>query len=750
MKKLKILMATMSMDIGGAETHILELSKALQKKGHTVTVTSNGGVYVEELEKNGISHVKLPLHNKRISSVIKGYLGLYRLIKAEQFDVVHAHARIPAFLCGLLRKRLHFRFVTTAHLGFSVNLLWKKIADWGDRTLAVSEDIKDYLIDNYGVMPDNIDVTINGIDRKKFSASTDTDEIEREFGLERNKRRLVYISRIDHDRSAVAFMLVDIAQQLWTEVPELEMVIVGGGDDFARLQSEAEKANKAIGHRVIKLTGSRTDINRFIAYSEVFVGVSRSALEAMSAEKPVIVAGNEGYIGFFEESRLQEAVSTNFCCRGCGMATPEKLYGDVLRALRMSEEERSAAGAYNSALVEKQYSVEQMANDAEEMYQKVLYPVGYRHGDVVLCGYYGYGNLGDESLLQTIIASLRKEDSGVKITVLSKTPQLTARTYSVHSIGRYNLWQIASAFRHGKVLVAGGGSLLQNSTSDRSLFYYRSVMERAKEAGMKLMLYAGGIGPVSGEQSREQVRKLLEKADVISLREEMSFRDMTTMGVKNPRAYVSADPAFCIEPAPQERVAYLLSGKSMDTEQHRYFAVSVREWSRSDPAFEEKLARICLYIIKKHGYYPVFVSMQQSKDTDISDRIRSKILAALEGEALPAMPLIDHVSASELIGILGKTEFVIGMRLHALIYGAVAGIPLIGLSYDPKVTAVMDVLGEQPPVYVEELDEDAVCRLADEAVAEKDALTASMKEKVAQMRKRCQKDAENAIGLLQS
>lgn len=95
----------------------------------------------------------MPLHSKKPHHVLASYRRLKALIQKEKFDVVHAHARIPAFVCGRLSKKLGFRFVTSAHGTFDVNLIWKMISNWGKKTLAVSYDIKEYLINNYGVPP---------------------------------------------------------------------------------------------------------------------------------------------------------------------------------------------------------------------------------------------------------------------------------------------------------------------------------------------------------------------------------------------------------------------------------------------------------------------------------------------------------------------------------------------------------------------------------------------------------------------
>ena len=170
---MRVLMATMQLDIGGAETHIVELSKALARRGIEVLVASNGGAYEPELAEAGIRHIKVPFHSKNPLCLRRAYRMLKQIIFENHIDVVHAHARIPAFLCGLLHSRYHFRFVTTAHWVFTTRFPYNLLTRWGDRSLAVSDDIKAYLTDNYGIVPDHIRVTINGIDLEKFSKDTD-------------------------------------------------------------------------------------------------------------------------------------------------------------------------------------------------------------------------------------------------------------------------------------------------------------------------------------------------------------------------------------------------------------------------------------------------------------------------------------------------------------------------------------------------------------------------------------------------
>ena len=162
----KVLIATMSLGIGGAETHIVELALELKRRGVDVSVASNGGVYVDALENSGITHYSVPMHRRRPQDMLKSYLLLRKIIKREKPDIVHAHARIPSFICGIIRKSYRYAFVTTAHFDFKVGRWLRFLSNWGDKTIAVSEDIKKYLADNYSIQPENIIVSINGVIRK--------------------------------------------------------------------------------------------------------------------------------------------------------------------------------------------------------------------------------------------------------------------------------------------------------------------------------------------------------------------------------------------------------------------------------------------------------------------------------------------------------------------------------------------------------------------------------------------------------
>jgi glycosyltransferase involved in cell wall biosynthesis len=150
------------------------------------------------------------------------------------------------------------------------------------------------------------------------------------------------------------------------------------------------------------MTGPRTDISEIIAAGDIFVNVSRSALEAMASEKPVILAGNEGYFGLLSSENLETARESNFCCRGFPMSTEERLMEDIVRCFAMPPSDRAALGALERAYILSNYSVSRMADDSLRAYEAVR----RKKYSVVMSGYYGFGNAGDEAILQSIHQSL--------------------------------------------------------------------------------------------------------------------------------------------------------------------------------------------------------------------------------------------------------------------------------------------------------------------------------------------------------
>lgn len=718
---MKILMVTMGLDIGGAETHIVELSRELKARGCEVLVASNGGVYVKELEECGIKHYKLPLNRKDPSSVRTSYNGLKKLIETENPDIVHAHARIPGFIVGLLRKKIKFNFVTTAHWVFKVDPVTRRLTNWGRYTVAVSDDIKKYLIDEYDLRPDQIYITINGIDMNKFSPEISGDRIKKEFGLDPDAPVVSYVSRMDESRALAARQLIEAAPVLSRKIPGIQFLITGGGDVFDELKQKSEDVNRALGRRCIVMTGARTDINEIVAAGDIFVGVSRAALEAMSSAKPVIIAGNEGYIGIFREDKLEVGRLTNFCCRGCEMSDTDKLIRDITALFSMSDEDRMQLGIYGRETIKKYYSAAKMADDYMTVYERAVKP----ELNVLLSGYYGFRNAGDEAILGSVYENIMSMGRNTAVSVLVSNPEKNRGRYSFHMIDRFNMPAVKKAIAESDVVISGGGSLLQDSTSTKSLIYYTWVMNEAARKS-RLVMYANGIGPVRKEKNRERVRDAVEKAELITLRDAKSADALREMGVNDKRLYITADPVFSYRGADiyrdKEKSDELLRKKLPQIGPDRPFvAVSVREWASADPEFDSKVAELCDYISDKSGMDVVFIVMQKPNDEAISRRI---IKLMKNKAALFAF----YDGTDDLMGIVGRASFILCMRLHTLIFAAHMGVPTIGIVYDPKVRDYLEMLDMPSAGDVEHIDIAAAEKTVDDMIENRDRYAEKLEE----------------------
>jgi len=752
---MKILMVTMAMNIGGAETHILELCRELHRMGHDVTLASNGGVYADELVSLGIRHENLPLHSKSPKCVLEAYQGLEVLIKRENYDIVHAHARIPAFICGLLNDRIRmkenrkFRFVTTAHLNFSVNALWRKISRWGERTMAVSEDITDYLVEEYSFPRDRIHTTINGVDCVKFSPDIDFSSVLEKHHLDSVHRRIVYMSRLDADRADPAFRLLHIAEKLHGQYPDTDLLIVGGGTEYDKIKNEADAVNAKIGREYVITTGPVSNVNEYCAAADVFVGVSRSLLEAMAAAKPVIVAGNQGALGIFDESKIEDAVDTNFCCRGFDQATEDDLFRDVTALLDMPESGIRMMGEYNRRFIEERYTSARMAEDYLAMYEKTLAsPCGFFGApDMVVSGYYGFGNLGDESLLDIIASVFAKEKRGVKIAALTRKPKADSKRTGLKCISRINMPAIAANFKKGGILVSGGGSLLQDATSRRSLTYYAGVIRAAELCGTKTAVFANGIGPVSYESNRKLTGKILAGVDHISVRDPDSAAELKKLGV-NRKIDVRADPAFLIKAADGARMNRIKSALRLTG---KYFVVSLRnlpqgrltaaELRLKNEQLLKSAVKFTSDAAQKYALTPVILPMQKSHDLELC----TNLVKAIDGAVV-----YSPECSSELIGLLTGAEFVVGMRLHAVIFASSAGVPVIGLSYDPKVDGMMNALGQPYSISLDEsgMIAEHVQKAVDDVMKNRDEIIRTLADKAKLMREQCIEDVREVIKLM--
>ena len=309
---VNILMTTMKMEIGGAETHILELARELVRRGDSVTVASAGGVFAETLEASGVRHVTMPLHSKHPKHMLRAYRALVRLLSEEKFDIIHAHARIPGFLSSFVARRFDIPLVTTFHGTFNPVWYLRMLTRVGERTLAVSDDIKAYLMHYYHTPKEIIGGTVNGIDTAQFDRVSDGERaaVEEELSLPAGDR-LMAVTRLDREAAQHIFRLIEAMPMIAAAHPTVTLAIVGGGDVLDEVRAAADAMNRQLGADKITVVGPRRDIAHILAAADVFVGVSRAAMEAMACRIPVVLTGAQGQVHYGhkkEEHKKKELI----------------------------------------------------------------------------------------------------------------------------------------------------------------------------------------------------------------------------------------------------------------------------------------------------------------------------------------------------------------------------------------------------------------------------------------------------------
>jgi len=293
---------------------------------------------------------------------------------------------------------------------------------------------------------------------------------------------------------------------------------------------------------------------------------------------------------------------------------------------------------------------------------------------VLLSGYYGFDNTGDEAVLDAICDVLRQQLPGVPLVALSNNVEKTRTDHGIDAVNRWRFKELKSAIAQCGLFISGGGSLFQDVTSLKGLFYYVMQIFLARFYRKPVMIYAQGLGPLNRFPSRFLVRLALNRANVITWRDEESKNLAKEIGVNKPME-VFCDPVLAWQPAAAD-LPELPEGKKI--------AFSLRPWSGID----HDLSALALLgdTMVKQGYQVVFLPLHGENDAKIHQQVRNLMKE-------PALEL-PSLTPGQAIGILSQMHLVVAMRLHALIMAVAQGIPVAAISYDPKVDAFARSTGQ--------------------------------------------------------
>ena len=724
-------------DTGGAKTHVHSLLQNLSRGMDITLVCFRGGPFAREAAELGIE--------TRVCSggFFSALREVRRMIAEEGFELVHTHGSRANLAGAILRSTCGRPVVSTIHSDYRLDYMGRPLAaaTYGVLNVLALRRIKYHV----GVSDAMRDLLIS----RRFPRET-TFAIYNGLDFSREPKR--------HDRAAFcarvganvapgdivvgAAARLDPVKDLATLVrgfaaareghPELKLIIAGEGPERPALEALAEE----LGVRgAVTLAGwlddmeefySALDINSLSSLSETFP----YALTEGAAYRLPTVASAVGGI-----PRLIEDGKTGF------LFAPgdwEKL-GARLAQLASDPGLRERLGAAVHERAAREFSVEATCREQRAVYEEILEREARGRSGVVICGAYGMGNSGDEAILDAIVAEMRAIDPLMPLTVMTRDPAGASARLGLTAVHTFNFPRFLAVMRRRALYINGGGSLIQDVTSRRSLWYYLFTLRAAKRLGCKVMMYGCGIGPVKRPGGVERTRRVLNSCvDAITLREPDSIEELARFGVTKPEIILASDPALTLPSAPAEEVDAALEAAGA-APGGKYICFALRLW----PGFGEKagvFAAAARHAHEAYGLTPVFLPINHLDDGQAAALVAEKL-----GDT-PHVLLPGPMSSALVIGLMSRMQVVVSMRLHGLIFAAGQGVPLIGVSYDPKVTAFLRCV-DAGCVPLEGLEEGELCRLIDGAAA-RSGDAAALEENVRKLRAIEHRSMETAARLL--
>jgi len=701
-------------DTGGAKTHVHSLLQGLNQHIQADMVCFADGPFVQEARVLGIQVEVIPSRNP--FAALKLLRGK---IRQEGYDLIHCHGARGNLMGAMLRRATGLPVVTTVHSDPRLDYMGRPLSRlifgsanaWALRSIpyhiGVSDAMVDLLIDR-GFDPQRAFPIYNGISFAPVHPQLDRSSFLSSLGVcWPEDCVLVGIAARLNPVKNISTLLRGFAIA-YQENPKLRLIIAGDGQEEGALHHLAQ--DLGIEEQVcfagwLADTSSfyhALDINTLTSLSETFPYAltegSRFALPTVAS----LVGGipyliDHGVNGFLFQPQDHQAL------------------GRHLAALAADPDLRHRLGARLLDKAREHYSIEVTIQRQLDLYRTILRrhcrPQNGRDG-VVICGAYGQNNAGDEAVLKALLSEMRTIDPDMPLWVMTRKPKQTKLNYRTGAVYTFNIPGFCRRMARSKLYVNGGGSLIQDVTSRRSLWFYLFTLTAARRMGCRVIMYGCGIGPVSSRGSQRRAARVINRnVDTITLRDSASMDVLKDMKVNGPELVLAADPAVILPSASPEVADALLEHVGLRPGNgQKYLGITVRPW----PGFEDKIpvfAAAADYAYQTYGLIPVFIPIEEHLDTVAGQQV-AKAIQTAPYAILPPCACTEHA-----IALFSRMDIVLSMRLHALIFAAGHGVPLIGAVYDPKVSSFLEAVDQHLYAPLHQLTLPLLQQLLDQAVA---------------------------------
>ena len=698
-------------DVGGAKTHVLSLLQGLGKSHTVQLVCFMEGEFAADARAMGI-------HTSIIKSanVLADCRKIAGLIQTEGYEIVHCHGSRANMMGALLRTMVKVPVVTTVHSDPKLDYLGRPIhrLTFGtinaialrflDYYIGVSDAMGETLIER-GFDPQRIFAIYNGVDFSTVRTPKPRDTYLQELGLSYEKDSVIFgiAARISPVKD-MPTLVRGFAQAVKAH-PNARLVIAGDGEQAQEVKA---LAGELCPEGSVCFAGWVTDMDSFYHAMDV------NCLTSLSETFPYALT---------EGARMHCATIAS---RVGGIPY---LIDDGENGLLFPAQDADALGAQMTLLIEDPalrrslgeklytktkecFSVEATVHHQEALYRSILSRYARKkekRDGVLICGAYGRGNLGDDAILQAIVGQLREIDPALPIYALSRHPMNTKKTYRIGACHTFWLPGYLRIMKKTRLYLSGGGTLVQNVTSGRSLLYYLANIRRAHRKGNHVVMYGCGIGPVKGRFARWLTGKTVKNhVDTVTLRDKDSLEELRRLGVEHPNVHLTADPALLLCAAPPEKTKGILRTLGLAPE-GQYFLLSPRPW-QGLPL--DAFAACAQYAYETYGLTPVLFALEPDRDQPVVERLAQSLSCPCR--------IVPQTSGGveTVLTLISQMQLVLSMRLHTLIFAAGQGVPLAGVVYDPKVEGFLHYLGQDNYVSMENATAQSLCAMVDRAMSQ--------------------------------
>lgn len=737
-------------DTGGAKTHVLYLLNELSRYMQVKLICLRPGVFADEARELGIDTSVVKSGN-----IFSDIRKVTEIIRQDGYDIVHSHGAKANMFSLMAKRRAGIPTVTTVHSDYRLDYmhsftrrmtigLFNSIAlHFIHNHIAVSENFRKMLI-NRKFNPLNIYVLYNGMDFSVPTTNYSRSRLIEKYKLDiKDDHVIVGIAARLYPVKSIE-TIVRAARLVKDKNPKVRFLIGGDGEDRKRL--EALTSSLGLNDTVFFLGWlddpnelmSSIDISVLTSISETF---PYSILEGAKFKKATISTcvggipdliehGNNGYL--FKPGDVER-------------------FSELILELAADEHKRTFMGErlYEKAL--STFSVENMARTQRSIYIDILEKQaaakeGRKLYDAIISGYYGYRNIGDDALLMSIINDLKRYKPDIRLMILSKAPAATSRDFNVASISRFSMLRIFRAMKNTRAFIYGGGNLLQDNTSTRSLFFYLSMVWLAKKHRLKIMFYANGIGPLKKKVNRLLTKKIMNQVDVITLRETLSFEELKSLDIGKPRILLTSDAALTVADGRDNIGTGILKQLGLPKDKP-LLGVSLRKYPGHEnfehEKYESVIARAIDSMAEKYGAWPVLFPMQHPNDVPILENVAGKMTSkcTVVKEKLNIFQTYDLISGMHML---------LGMRLHALVFAAVASVPMVGLVYDPKIEGFLDCVKQPSAGDVRMLALEPLLKLMEDVWHNRDVISRQLDDIIPDLKEKARENARVAVELISS